>query len=443
MMKIVISQKTLVQALERGAIAALSEEAQSDTSIISLLLRAVHVKVEKGTFTVESATKLLASRYSIPATKDNGIEVKEDGEIFVPAKELYDWSKRQPDSKLAMVLSKLDTPDVINPIVSETDGNVVKGIKRIGTVKIASKDESKTGNKWSLDSYSSDQLGDVGLEKPTSSCFTIPSNQLATGLKNILFSVMPKHYQHVFDSVSFQNYQKFDKDNNPVGASRFFMLTCDTARSAVCEIADIKDNTLDKNLLVPAAMMSVISKLVDENEDVSFGYDEKTNKVYITQEVNGREFITRMSTSDRDLVKKFPPINIFIEKKYVALAKAYRDALANRLLTSSLVNDNESYFSVKGDEMNIYTTSSSGKSPSTGNVALKDATKEYSFVVGSKMLMDFLKVVKDSEVEFLVPEDDDLSVKFQSKEDESFCFYIMTDSTKKAKYEKAKVENEK
>lgn len=438
-MKMIISQKTLMEALERGAFAALSDEAQSDTSIISLLIKAVQIKVDSNNLVIESATKLLASRYSIPSTKDNGIEIREEGSIFVPAKELYDWVKRQSDAKLALNLAKLDTPDIINPLVNDNDGTVTKGIKRIGTVKIVSRDESKTGNKWSLDCYASDQLGDAGLEQPKTSLFTIPSKQLDTGLKNISFAAMPKHYQHVYDSISFQNFQAVDKDNNPVGASRFFMLTCDTARSAVCELADVKNCSLSQNLLISSVFLSSITKLTDENADVHFAHEAKTNKVFIWQEVDGKVLLARISTTDQGLVKKFPGVNILVEKKYASLAKVSKDALLNRLYTSSLVNDSESYFLIKGDELIIYTTSVSGKSPSTSNISAKDVAKEYSFVVGSKMVMDFLRIVKDSEIEFFIPDGDRYSVKFHSKEDESFSFYIMANDDKREKFEKSGV----
>ena len=150
-MNIKINQKILLNALERGALAALSEEAQSDCSNFSLITRGVRITVDLSSIIFESATSILASRYFVPVDTINGIVVKEVGSVMVPAKEFIEWVTKQGDSIVGLNLKKLDTPELIKG--SDSEGDATNTVKKIGSLQVASKDSTNTGNRWQLDCY--------------------------------------------------------------------------------------------------------------------------------------------------------------------------------------------------------------------------------------------------------------------------------------------------
>lgn len=427
-MKLYIKQDVLINALDRGAIAALDEEAQADTSIISLILKAVTLRTDGKTLTVESNTKLLSSKFSIPVAKENGIEVKENGEMIVPAKELYDWSKRQQGSTLAMVLTKLDSPEIVNPLSSEASSS--KGIKKIGTVKIVSKDDTKTGTKWSLDCYAPDQLGPTSLDLPKQKKFTVSASTLLEGFGAIAFSAMPKHYEHVFDSISFQSYKK-----DAASEKKLYMLTFDSRRIASFE-ATSKENNLDINLLIPNKILGTIAKLADKEGDISFYYDAATNKAYISQDYKGIEFSVKMSTTDPDKVKKFAPISVIEGFKYKKIASVSRTGLINRLSTSIMVNNEANLLSLKENKMTIYSASIAGKSPVTCNIPVKDLDTEYKVVACPTHVADVMRALKDDYVDIMIKENEDSnkSFKFISQENKSATYFIINTDVSKSKY---------
>ena len=140
-MKLGISQKSLLEALDRGAMAALSDEAQADTSNVSVLLKSVTIRANDKELVFESATKLLAVRHSIPITKDSGIEVKEAGEVTVPAKDLYDWANKQGDCRIGMAYTALEKPEAVTPVEEGKSDKL--SIKKLGNVKLVSRDSTK------------------------------------------------------------------------------------------------------------------------------------------------------------------------------------------------------------------------------------------------------------------------------------------------------------
>ena len=427
-MKLSIKQEVLINALDRGAMAAFSDDAQADTSAISLILKSVTIRSDGKNLTVESHTKNISSKFVIPISKENGIEVKEDGEIIVPAKELYDWTKRQQECTLAMILSKLDSPEIVNPLSSEASST--KGIKKIGTVKIMSKDNTKTGTKWNLDCYASEQLGPTKLDLPKNKKFSMGAGTLLEGFGSIAFSAMPRHYEHVFDTISFQSY------NN-----KLYMLTFDSRRIASFD-AVAKENNLDINLLIPHKIIGTVSKLANKDADISFYYDAATNKAYISQEDNGIEFSIKLSTTDPDKVKKFAPISVIEGYKYKKIASVSRAGLINRLSTSMMVNNESNLLNMKSDKMTIYSASIAGKAPVTCVIPVKDLTIDYKVVACPTHITDVMKALKDDYADIMIKENEDAnkSFKFVSQENKSATYYIINTDVSKSKYNNAEVE---
>ena len=313
-MKLGIGQKTLLEALDRGAMSALSEEAQSDTSNVSILLKSVIIRASDKAVVFESATKLMAVRHTIPITKDSGIEVKEAGEVVIAAKELYDWVKKQGDCRIGMAYTAFDKPEIVTPV--EEGKSEKHAIKKLGSVKLISRDATKTGNKWSLGSYSTESLPTVTYKPESKPLFSAPTAQLDKGIGNLIAATLKKDYEHIYDGVSFQ--QKSNK---------LYMITTDMARIATYQVTGAEDITLDEapsdketpkdnfNVVINAKMFQDFIKVCDKTGKVSIYYDAKANKVFVEQP----NTIARITAPDRDKFSKIPPVTLVLNKKYDVL----------------------------------------------------------------------------------------------------------------------------
>jgi DNA polymerase III sliding clamp (beta) subunit (PCNA family) len=431
-MKLAIMQNILLSALERGGLAAMSEEAQSDSSTLSILIKSVKIKADEKNIIFESGNKLLTTRYVLPITNKEEVVCQEAGEIMVQAKELYSIIKPQKNSKIAISLKLFDKPEIINPLSSEADGAGIKGVKKLGTVKIISQDESEKGIKWTLDCYDSKDMVQPSFALPAKKCFTILTKQIINGFNNISFAVMPKHYQHIFDSICFQFYE-----------NKLYMAACDTGRVAVYEIINAKDFCEDVHLLAPANSLNDILKLLEEDSDLSFYHDFTHQKVFVTQLFkNGEEFIAKMNTADSESTKRFPGVQLLLTKKFIPFAKINREKIIAQLYSISVINEDSALFLFKDKELKIQAASDE-KHPVSASIGMKEKTDNFNVVWGVKKMLDFLRISKDNEVIFLIKDGVtensnfiDKSLKLISEQDEKWTYYLMPRDPKKTKYDK-------
>jgi DNA polymerase III sliding clamp (beta) subunit (PCNA family) len=432
-MKVTMSQKTLLEAIKRGAFAALSDEAQTDSSTLSLLIKSVKIIVGKDEITFESATALVASRYVEPIT--DKIVVNETGTVMVPAKEIFDWVNRQGDCMIGLRSKDLDTPEMVNVVTGETDIASKAAIKKLGSLELASKDAKKTGSKWSLDSYDATRI--PTLEDPINNpLFIAPLEQLNEGLKYTSFVALPKDTDHLYDTVSFQH------QNN-----KMYIVTTDCARCAVWHVPnadkitmktaltaeDMKANGMadawKHNLLVPAKFLTEVCKLASAAAPLAFYRDENKNRIFISQP----GFIVRMATAEKDMIAKFPPLGLFLVKKYKDLCVVPREILMNRLNTVSLVNKNAILFSFNSDQLILEGISESGHSPCKANVSITNLNEDFKQVWNVKHILDILKVLNDDNIKILIPKDNDKdSVKIVSSDHPNIEYYAM--AVERSKY---------
>ena len=432
-MKITISQKVLSEALKRGALAALSDEAQADSSTLSRLIKSVKIKADNDSITFESATALIASRYVSPLSED--ATVKEVGNVMVPAKELYEWVNRQGDCIIALRSKDLDSPELISVSSGNMDSLSKASIKKTGTLDLLSKDSSKTGSKWSLDSYDSDQVPLIDYDFENKSLFELPLEQLEEGLKYVSFVAMPKDADHLFDTVSFQH-----KDG------KMYLVTTDCARCSLYHIPNADNITLkstitskqmeesgmnnawEHNILINCKILSNICKLSSDVSPLKFYRDEHKNRAYIYQP----GFIVRLATAEKGMIEKYPPLDLFLNKKYTELCKIPVNVLTSRLNTVSIVNKSAILFDFKGDKLTLTGMSESGQSPCMANVDVQVLNEELKRVWNVQHFLDVLKVI-GSEIKLLIPTDKNKdSIKILSPEKSNVEYYAM--AVERSKY---------
>ena len=414
-MKVKINRKTLLEALEKGSVAAISEEAQADLSTMSLLLKSIRVTVDKD-FIIESSTNLMASKYSIPITEENEIIAEETGSVLIPAKELMTWIKAQsPDSVINMSLNKFNTPEMIKDSSNEDDA----AIKQIGTIKLSSKDTSKIAAKWELDCYDSEQKKVVDYNKRGTKCFDIRSKVLIETLNKLSFAATKKDFENITDSISVQ-----------IDGNNVYFLTTDTKRCAVYKMApsSINNVELKDTLLIPINLLTIASKISDEENDLSFFYDKEGDKIFISQ----KNLEIRVCSVIKETITKFPSISKLIGTTYKQLTTVAKSDMHRVLGNAMLVNGHAASFSFASNKLTLKAISEGSYKPSVVRTNVSDLAKELMLVLSPTHLMDVVKVLKSENIQIQIPENLK-SVKIIGESDENFYYYSM--SKRDARYE--------
>jgi len=414
-MKLAIKQNVLLKALDKGTVGALTDEAQADTSNMNLIIQSIRLTATTEEVSVESSTNLIAVKHTLPVSKEDGIVVQEEGCILVPAKELYNWVKGQADdASINMTLSKLSSPELISTI-DEDDGSLA--IKKIGTLKIVSKSGEKAGgNKWELDCYDSDQRDPVNFTDKNLKCFDIEPKMLETGIKTIKFATADRDYEHVLTSVSIQSYKK-----------NIYFCTTDTKRCALYKLDGVTDIGYEKPVLVPANLLDMVVKIADAENLISIHYNPDIDRVFVSQD--GLE--VRLVCVAKEKLKKFPGIQMLLEKPYTPLADVPKNVFQKMLISASLVNKSSALFTFKADKEAIIVKaiSEDGKyKPNTSQYAVDmqaDLKEDLSKVWGVAHLSDVVKATKGNNIKLLIPENEK-SLKVVDEENENFLYFAMT-----------------
>lgn len=415
-MKVGIRQKVLLEVLEKGSIAATSVDAQSDTSTLSLLAKSIKITVDKN-FTVESNTDLMAVRFGVPANDDNGILVKEEGGVVIPAKEFSDWVKLQgSESTITMTLQKLATPEIINTLgdMGEADGEDKSKfcVKKIGTVKLASKGVSKTQTKWEIDCFDAEDKPTVNFSEKSEKTFEMQGQSFLECLDNVKFAALPKDPDHALDSISMQVYDK----------SLYFAAT-DMQHCALYKSPAEVDIQSNKPLLVSALLMDTVAKIINKDEKVVVNYSEEKEKVYISQ-TNLR---VRLASTEKQKIGKFPSIELLLKKSYKPLTECSRSVMMGMLANASFINSSSALFVFvkENGTLTVKAMDEGSKlKPNIRQCELGNISRDAKAVWGVTHLLKGLKVIKSNDVQLHLP-DNMNSLKITAKDNENFIYFTM------------------
>ena len=416
-MKVRLKQSTLIDILNKGAIAALTDEAQGDTTVFAPLIKSVKIKADADTITIESAIKTQAVQYIHTIDKDE-VTVKEPGEIMVLAKELMDWVKRQPDSDILLSLKVLDSPQLISTINGDAAGKA--SLKKLGTVDLMSRDQTKTGTKWSLDCFDASQVTWVDFKKPAP-LFEISNEQLKDAVKSTSFAVMPYCPSHAKDAFAFQIY-----DN------KLYIMGGDGVRMALYELDAVKNVNLPFTYIVPNKILSTLVGLVSESEPVIFGYDEKKHRSFIYQS----NYIVRADVAEQSVVDvKVPPLSyLFDQHKFDKFARINKKLLASRLGTASMINKKNIMYVFKGSQVLLHSISESGMAPMTCTASLIENTRDIKTLWSVTHVMDIIKALPDDEMIIMLPSNTTRIFKVASELNPNFTYYAREAEMSGTKY---------
>jgi len=413
-MKLTIKQNVLAKAISQGAVSAISDAAQLDTSNLSAIIQSVKITVDKQ-FVVESSTNLMAVKYAIDATEENGIDVKETGCVLIPAKEFSDWVKVQGDeSAISMVFSKLAVPEIINPMDDLGSGKDTDkfSIKKIGSMKFVSKDSTKTSGKWELDCYDPTPVKSINFSKKGNKHFEIKTEDLVTSLGKVKFAALDRDVDHVLDHISIQTYE----DN-------LYFASTDTKRCALYQVPIVGKVENQDPLLVPAKLLDQVCKISSKDNIISLSYNEEIGRIFLSQP----NLDIRIVSAEKDNISKFPSITMLLPKPYKELANISKGALYKILISAALVNRSTALFNFKKDDndVSIKAISEEGKyKPSISKAKANKITSDIQGVWGVTHLIEVIKTIKDDMITLHIPSNKK-SLKITSSNDGNFQYYAM------------------
>jgi DNA polymerase III sliding clamp (beta) subunit (PCNA family) len=421
-MKVRFKQKTLIDVLAKGAIAALTEEAQTDTTGFAPLLKSVKIKVESNAVTIESAIKTLAVHYKYPFSSEE-VTVKEEGEVMVLAKDLIDWAKKQADSDILLNLKPFDSPQLVSSM--DGDGSSKASIKKLGTVELISRDQTKSGTKWSLDCFDASQITWVNFQTPDV-LFEIDQELLKTAVKSTEFASI-KDNDHVRDAFAFQIYK-----NN------LYMSTGDGVRMALYDLKGSKVNNLNFIYTVPCSTLSSVIDLFASKEPVQFGFDDKKRRAFIFQ----KDYIVRADTADQaNIDAKVAPLTyVYDQLTFDKFAKITKGILASRLSTASMVNKESVLYVFKGGQVLLHAISEKGVAPNTCTAPLKEHSRDVKVLWAVPHIMEVIKAIPDDEISMSMPPDSTKILRIDSQQDPRFTYLAREQVIKGTKYDSIAIE---
>ena len=312
-------------------------------------------------------------------------------------------------------------PEVVGE--ESEDGKIM--VKKIGVLKVFSKDDSKTGNKWSVDCYDINQAPTIDFANKPPLIFEIPSAQIFDAIKYTSMACKQKDCEHIYDSLLIEKHKDF-----------LHMAGCDQTRCAVYKMDKAMLNVdFNDRVLIPSAILHVISKFMDKTDKVSIFYDIGKNRIFFCQK--NLEF--RVSTTDKDCSKKFPSISGLLDKQYTHLCKINKSILASRLSTASMVNKRCVMFKFNKDNsmVSIKAISDEGLQPSVSIAPANGLSKTVAVVWSVSHFNDVIKLLKDESLSINTP-DNLSSFKLVSEIEPNFIYFGMT--VKNSKYNLNEIE---
>ena len=417
-MKVGIKQGVLLASLIKGGAAALSDEAQQDTSTLSPLIKSVKITADEKDFTIESGTEQMAVRYTVDSKEEDGISVKEPGCVVVPAKDFLNWVKAQGDESVIKIeLHKLPTPEVVTTAEDgESEEKDKLSIKKIGVAKFSQmkKGDTKMAGKWELICYDPDRFSSVNYGAKAEKQFEIRGAQISEALSNVGFAALKKDWEKVLDAISIQVY------NDELYFSTTDMLRCALYKVPKDEVIEIKS---DKSLLIPAFLMEQTAKIIEKDEKVTFSYNEESNKIFISHP----HLKIRLLSTEKKLIDKFPKIKLLLEKEYDALAEVNKSCFNELLVNAAVVNSSSALFCFNKSEKSIVVRSVSEDnklSPTLKKAENVGLSMDARAVWGVNNLIEGLKVIKTDDIVLRIPKNLK-SVKVMGKDSPNFVYFSM------------------
>ena len=420
-MKVSIKQKALMTALEKGAVATTSNEAQADSSNLSVLVRSIKITADKH-FTIESSTNMISSKYTVAVNDENGITVNEGGSVMVPASEMINWVKLQnPDAVIALNLQKLDKPILIQP--QSIEDVEVTSVKKTGILKMTSKDPMKTNSKWELDAFDVESIKSVNYkEKSAKKCFDVKARALKEGLSKVSFAALAKDYEQTYNCVSFQFWD-----------GKAFLQTTDTKHCALYQIPKDDISDIDGSatmLLIPSSVLELAVKISDDENSLSFSYhQDKSNnpRIFISQP--GLEI--RLAGADEDKKASYHSGKLLVDRDSTFLAEIPKISLEKVLMITSIVNKVSVLFTFRKEDKNLVIKAISEESkyaPLMEKISIPELTKDARFVCSPNHLLEALKVIKSDEIKVSIANNQKNTLMIGKDDPNFYHFDILKDS---------------
>ena len=245
-----IKQSVFLKAIQKGASAALSDEASSDIGFTATLSQSILIVVNEN-FSIHSSTHLMSVKRSLVAEESNGIKVDKHGSILVNAKDILQWVSAQNSSAVIRItLEKLEEPEQL----ADSDD----GLKKIGTLKLSAEDKNKIISSWEIDGHDPDAFKETDFEKDTKHKFDIQCEELTDSFKRVSY-VCEKDFDNQYNNVAFQ---VFDDALHLMTMSNKRMSTFKVGQAAIVDKFSV--------ILINNKILEKIIKISDKGNNLEF-----------------------------------------------------------------------------------------------------------------------------------------------------------------------------
>lgn len=419
-MKLGIRQDVLLAILEKGAMAAMSDEAQKDVTNAAPIIQSVKITVDKN-FVAQSCTDKAAIQFSTEVKDENGIKVEEGGCVLVPAKQLIQWvALRGSEAVINMGYTELASPES----VGEDTGSDSMVVKRVGYLRLSAKGGAKSASKWELECYDPQQTSNVNFDEKTDKCFDIVGKELKTAVKKVSFASATNDYEHVTDSVAIE-----------VDSDSIYLCATDTKRCAIQKIDENAKNVKNgAKILASTTLLLKATDVLNEEKDTEVSCSEKdakTNRIFMRQD----GLTIRLSASPNEAIGKFPPASSLLKKKYTKIVEVEKDDFNRLMMSAAIVNPENALFTFDKEKklLSVEAVSESGLKPTKDAVRVTDCSKDIKKIWGVSLVLSALKSMNSKVIQVSIP-DEPKSMKLEGAEDKNFTFF--TTHIADSKYQK-------
>jgi len=435
-MKFIVNQDYFLKSLKKGAFAALTDEAQSDSTNVARLVKSIKLTAQDGKLYIESVTPLVAS-YCILDADNDALTIKEDGSIAIPAKQFVDWMEKQEGANIGINVAVLDTPEIIRDGDIQEQAGDVYNVVKIANVQMIAKTANKSQAKWELDGYDPERMPVVHYETGNKSLFAIETDEFDRSLTYTEFSAQAKDPQHILDSTILEVDLHDQKT--------LYVASTDTSRCAVYVPQSVKSLNFvsfpdpeqyngDKEqsgvkVLLPASILRSVLKSLKKNSGgniIEVLYNADTNRVLL----KSGDSMYRMVATNIKNGNKIPSVRKLMTGNFTDLCTIDKKVLGNRLSTVSIVNSSSVLFCIKDDEMTILAKSEkTGYRPSQCVIPIANPSCNVEAVWAVNHIFDVIKVIAGSNVTMSVPHDNKTLLKIQDPNDNKFSYLSRTLNT--------------
>jgi DNA polymerase III sliding clamp (beta) subunit (PCNA family) len=415
-LSIVISKKDLDYVVGRAAIAAMTEEGQSEISRASNETKGcVRISAFNNKIIFESSVSRFSSRYIVEVDNKGGASIVSEGETCVPAKELKTVSgKIRNDRNVSISFVPV-------PVDSSSGTATARAVLPDGVVEIGSISGNKVVSKTKIEAYPASHFS--APQYPETSLMKIIADGKASGFKKacntIAFSVNPSDLKEVFDKFAIFT-----------ASDGIYFVGSDGRRCSVVKASADMFNSfsnvdMEVPLLADAEFASPALSSIADDDPLLVGVDQDGERMYLCSG-NTSYCINMLNESSR---KQYPNYKRITDLPTKVVVLINRDEFSETMDLLGVVNNDRGIYTFCKDEhvVKLVGRGIGTVKETTGSVGYtvvsSDDLKSQSISLNTKYLTEGIKKMSCENIRMSFTEAEN-RVKIEDEKDSKFIYFM-------------------